>query len=135
MALGRAVTSWRKRFDTEVRGARWGGRGLLRRWVCPSSASPPPICAFPGQCPWWSWSPLPSPTQMPFPSCSRVVLSERGRNGGSWSGASCAIRIQHLESWKGSTWERVPEKTNFRSRLIWEKAHVHGGSFGDLGRG
>lgn len=40
-----------------------------------------------------------------------------------------------LESWKGSTREGVPEKTNFRSRLMWEKACVHGGSFRDLGRG
>lgn len=37
-----------------------------------------------------------------------------------------------LESWKGSTWERVPEKTNFRSRLIWEKACVHGAASGTL---
>lgn len=116
-------------------GSQWGGPGLLWRWVGPSSAFPPSTWAFPGQCPWWSWSLLPSPKWMPVPSCSRVVLSTRGRNGGPWSSASYAIRIQHLESWKVSTWERVPEKTNFRSQLIWEKAHVHGGSFRDLGRG
>jgi hypothetical protein len=71
---------------------------------------------------------------MPFPSCSGVILRKRERDGGFWSGASYAIRLQLLESWKGSTWERVPEKTNFRSWLIWEKTHVHRGSFRDLGR-
>lgn len=77
------------------------------------------------------------PQQMTFPFCSRAVL---GRKGGGEEGRMlehCLLCYQTpaLESWKGSTWERVPEKTNFRSRLIWEKACEHGGSFGDLGRG
>lgn len=111
------------------------GRGFLQKYICSSLAFPPAISPFPSPCPWWSLSPLPSPEHTPFPSCSGVVLSERGTNGGFWSGAPYAIRLQHLESWKGSTWERVPEKTNFRSRLVWEKAHVHGGGFRDLVRG
>ena len=115
------------------------GHGWVRlsSEVClPTVAFPPPACLFPSVSMVVLVS-LPHPhlqQHMPFPSCSGVVLSERGNNRRFWIGASYAIRLQHLESWKGSTWERVPEKTNFRSWLIWEKAHVHGGSFRDLGK-
>lgn len=55
-------------------------------------------------------------------------------DAGVWSGASYAIKLQPLESWKGSTWERVPEKTNFGSWLMWENVCVCRGSFRDIGR-
>lgn len=137
MTLGNAVYRRRKRLDVGVRGPQVGEaffRGVSAHYGLPSThlslsqsmsmvvlvspASPPHL-----------------PQHMPFPSCSGVVLSERGNSGRFWICASYAIRLQHLESWTGSTWERVPEKTNFRSWLIWEKAHVHGGSFRDLGKG
>lgn len=74
--FGRAVTRWRKRLDIEVLGC--GGRSLLWSGLAPPQSSFHPSLPFLGQCPRWSWSPLPSPKQMPFPSRSRVVLSNKG---------------------------------------------------------
>lgn len=126
---GKRCLQLRKSVRTYGVQGPWAGEAFFQRCVYGIS-SPPPAC--PSVCvPWWSWSPASPPTShsICLSLLPGVVLSERGNNGRFWIGASYAIRLQYLESWKGSTWERVPEKTNFRSWLIWEKAHVHRGSF------
>lgn len=116
------------------RGDSWatGGRGLFWRCVCPRLAFPPPIRPFPSRCPWWSWSLLPSP---PADAFSFLLWGGSEAEGEEWRVLEqCLLHYQAsaLESWKGSTWESVPEKTNFRSRLIWEKACVRRAASGTL---
>lgn len=79
----------------------------------------------------------PPPQQMlRSPFCSGPVARRRESNGGICLERCLECRqAPALESWNSSAWERVPEKTNLRSRLRWEKACVRGGSVRDLGRG
>lgn len=66
-------------------------------------------------CPWWSW-PLvpPPPADMSFfllQGCSE----ELGEGWRTLEQGLLRCQALALESWTGSTWEGVPEKTNFRS--------------------
>lgn len=74
----------------------------------------------------WSRTSLPSSELMsalPFVGCSE----ESG--GGAQGFGMVPLILRLLESWKDSTQDRVPEKTNSRSWLIWENVRVYRGSF------
>lgn len=132
MTLGNAVSRCGGKLDAGVHGPRLGaiffGGVFVPLWPSCHPSAPCPVSVRGG----------PGPSCRPPCRClSRPALACSEGGGGCRALEQClsCYQTSALESWKGSTGEAVPEKTNFRSRLMWEKACVHGGSFGDLGRG